>query len=454
MLSETLARLYRLHTEGIKFGLEIEQVLLARLGNPEKQLACVHVAGTNGKGSVCAMLEAVLRASGLSVGFYSSPHLVRFHERIRVDGQCISDAELETAICRVEKEAAAVAKMPDGRPPTFFEFVTALAFDYFQQRKVDVAVLETGMGGRLDATNVVTPLLSVITGISIEHTAYLGPDLASIAREKAGIVKPGRPVIVGPLPDPAMTVIGCMARDRRARLVRAEETVSVRRVSQSLKGQKLAVSSSVFDVGAVNLKMLGRHQMANAAVAVAALGELAGMPGFGGITPDTLKAGLNTVSWPGRFQVLRESPPVILDGAHNPEAGDRLVETLGEILKKIPLGLVVGMCADKDSAQFLKPFKRLVRRCWAVPLNIERSLPVEAMAGLARTHGWDVTESTVEAALREAVQWAAANRGAVCIAGSLYLVGEVLALVGKEKGWEGSPARSATLSVAGGTVHG
>ncbi len=424
-LTKTLARLYGLQASGIKFGLETTKSILERLGHPERGLKCIHVAGTNGKGSVCAMLESILRATGLKTALYTSPHLVRFNERIRVNGRCIADAELPDLIRRVEACARDAAAQPGGRKITFFEFATVLAFDYFRQQGVEIVVLETGMGGRLDATNVVTPLISVITGISLEHTAFLGPDLPSIAREKGGIIKPGIPVIVGPMPEEALAEIRRLAQEKRARLVQADQSVSVRRLSQNLAGQKLKIESSSNTYGALTLPLAGAYQVGNTAIAIAILEELAAQSGME-LPERAVKAGLSGIRWPGRFQVVEQNPPLIVDSAHNPAGASVLVQSLRELLPDRPLGLVLGMCADKDLDRFLLPFAGLVKHCWAVPLKNERSRPLAEIAAAAESLGWPVEASTVPLALKQATDWARQNQGVVCVTGSLFLAGEAL----------------------------
>jgi len=429
-VTESLSRLYRLHAAGIKFGLETELALLERLGHPERGLGIIHVAGTNGKGSVCSMLEAVLRSAGLKTGLYTSPHLIRFNERIRINGRCISDETLATLIPHVDEQARAAAARPGGQEITFFEFTTALAFECFKREQVDIVVLETGMGGRLDATNVITPLISVITGISLEHTEYLGKDLASIAAEKGGIIKPGRPVVIGSLAEEALPVIQRLAQERQARLVRARDAVTVKRKSQNLDGQQVSVESDSTTYGSIHCPLIGRHQLENMGVAVTVLEVLrdeCGLP----IAERAFKDGLAQVRWPGRCQVLAKEPVTILDGAHNPEGARILSQVLHELLKGQPVGLVAGMCADKDLDGFLRSLAGRIRRAWAVPLRTERSLPPAAIVARAQVAGCPVTIASVPDALREASAWAVANRGAVCIAGSLYLAGEVLELSGR-----------------------
>ncbi|MBI2440643.1 MAG: bifunctional folylpolyglutamate synthase/dihydrofolate synthase [Lentisphaerae bacterium] len=424
-LSDSLSRLYRLHAAGIKLGLDTERALLELLGHPEQGLRFVHVAGTNGKGSVCSMLEAVLRCSGLKTGLYTSPHLVRFNERIRINGQCIADEALDRLITEVEQQARALTARPGSTEITFFEFTTALAFECFRRENVEIVVLETGMGGRLDATNVITPLVSVITGVSLEHTDYLGKDLSAIALEKAGIIKPGVPVVIGALTEEILPVIQSLARERHARLVQAGEVVSVRRKSQNLDGQRCRVESAGASYGELFCPLLGRHQLENLGVAVAVLEILRdeyGLP----VTERAVKEGIKRVRWPGRCQVLANEPLTVLDGAHNPEGARILNQALRELAGNKPWGLVLGMCADKDVNGFLRAFKGRIKRVWTVPLNTERNLSPAAIAKRAGILGCPVKTAAVSEALREAAAWAKDNGGVVCITGSLYLVGEVL----------------------------
>lgn len=431
-LAESLSRLYRLHASGIKFGLDTERALLAQLGNPEKNLQIIHVAGTNGKGSVCAMLESGLRAAGLKTGLYTSPHLIHFNERIRVNGNCIRDNQLSGLIRHVDSSAQRIIHDSNIMEVTFFEFATAMAFEHFSREKVDIAVIETGMGGRLDATNVITPLLSVITGISLEHISWLGTNVASIAREKCGIIKPGIPVITGTMDREAFDVVGNTCAELRSPLIQAGQAVSIQRKRQNLHGQKITIESAANSYGTIMLPLLGPKALENTAITVATLEEIASVTTLK-LPPDVIKQGLEQVCWPGRFHILSENPPVILDAAHNPEAAEALSMTLKELLKGIPIGLVLGMCDDKDIHGFLRPLANLVKTCWAVPLNnTKRGLATQKISLSTRAMGWQTSESTVSSAFAQAKTWAKANHGAVCVAGSIFLVGEVLEL--KTKG--------------------
>lgn len=425
-LKSSLEKLFALHTFGIKPGLDTERDLLTRMENPQNHFAVIHVAGTNGKGSVSALLDSVLRTAGYRVGLYTSPHLVRFNERIRVGGHPIEDEDLAGLFDVMEPHAQAV-KSATGREATFFEFTTALAFEHFRMRGVQLAVVETGMGGRLDATNVVTPLVSVITRIGLEHTAYLGDTIEAIAGEKAGIVKNGRPVVCGAMPEAARDVIRRTAEVRGSPFVDATETTVVRRVSQSLKGQKVALSTGTRDYGTVTLALLGRHQIENCATALAALETMseAGIP----LREEAVVPGMAAARWPGRLQLLADSPPMLLDGAHNPDGARVLAVALKELYGKRPIGLVWGMCDDKDALGFAKALGGRIKRCWTVPIRSERSIDPARLALLARTEGWAVETCRLPAAIDRAGAWASEEGGGVCIAGSLFLAGEVLEIV-------------------------
>ncbi len=434
-LEATLARLYRLRASDIKLGLETMSAILDQLGNPERGRRFIHVAGTNGKGSVCAMIESALRAAGVRTGLYTSPHLVRFNERIRVDGRCIKDDELAMLIARVEQAADDAARKPGGRHATFFELTSAICFEHFRNQDVDIAVIETGLGGRLDATNVIDPLVTVITSIALEHTAWLGADIPSIAREKCGIIKPGRPVITGGLPAEAMAVVREIARERGARLVEAAGSVSIQLLAQDQDGTKVRIESASASYGTMTIPLPGSKTLENAAIAIAALEALPPESSIE-IRPDVMKKGLQQVIWPGRFQLLSHEPPVIVDGSHNPQAGRALADALAHFFPRAPIGLVFGMASDKDLSGFLRSFSGMVKKFWAVPIRSDRSLPPEIVAAKARSLGWDAEESTVLRALQDAAEWAGGQGGVICITGSFFLAGEVLEIRYGEKLFE------------------
>ena len=423
---KALERLYKRQTFGIKPGLEVIEALLKKLGNPERSFGCIHVAGTNGKGSVCAMLDSVLRSAGLRVGLYTSPHLVSFNERICVGGALVGDTELAGLIDRIEQVASEVADELK-REPTFFECGTAMAFDYFRTKGVKLAVVEVGMGGRLDATNVITPLVSVITRVSLEHIMYLGKDVESIASEKAGIIKPGRPVVCGATDEKALAVIRRVAKERNSPFYSADENAGIGVVSCELSGQKLKVETANASYGTIKLPLVGPHQIENLATVITTL-EVLGDLIEHDIGNEKVRAGIEATRWNGRFQVLKTDPYVILDGAHNPGAAEVLAETIHRMLRGKPVGLITGMCGDKDVQGFVKPFGSMVKKMWVVPVNSERNMTASQIVSAGRGMGWSVSESTLREAIIEAEKWAASAGGAVCIAGSLFLAGEVLAM--------------------------
>lgn len=427
-VTAALERLFARHTFGMKFDLAAEAALLRALDNPERDYEVIHVAGTNGKGSVCALLDSILRASGQKVGLYTSPHLVGFNERIRVDGCPIEDNELAALIEQTERLASDVA-VEVGRDPTFFECGAAMAFEYFRRKAARIAVIETGMGGRLDATNVVTPLVSVITRIGVEHTSYLGDTIESIAFEKAGIIKTGRPVVCGAMDEKARDVIKRVASEKQARVVEAEQTVAIDVKSCDLRGQKVRVETADNSYGTFVLPLLGRHQLENLATAITAI-ELCNDALGLNIGAKNVKAGVSGARWPGRFQILSEAPLTILDGAHNPDAARALADTLKKVVRDRPLGLIVGMCSDKDAGLFLKILAEVAEKAWAVPIRSDRSMPAAQIKAIGEGAGLTVSEATFPKALAEAENWAREAGGAVCVTGSLFLVGEALEIRG------------------------
>ncbi len=426
-LQKKLDRLYRRRRFGIRPGLDVEKAILDRLDHPEQAYGVVHVAGTNGKGSVCALLEAALLSAGYRVGLYTSPHLVRFNERIRVNGTPIADPALASVMDAVERVCEAV-HAETGWEPTFFESTTAMGFEYFRRTGVDVALVEVGMGGRLDATNVVTPWVSVLTRISLEHTAHLGSTIQAIATEKSGIIKVGRPVVAGPTHEEAWPVIRRVAHEREAPLVVAEDAVSLGVRSEGPPVQTVVAELASGWSGTVRLPLLGPHQIENLAVALAALDTLRTTQRLHG-TEDDWARGIASAHWPGRLQMVKSDPPTVLDGAHNPGAAETLARALDRLFPRRPVALVWGMCQDKDAVAFLRALSGRIHRVWAVPLQEEpeRSMPPAQLCALARAQHLKAKPATREHALAAAEQWARERQGVVLVTGSLFLVGEVLA---------------------------
>ena len=420
-IGERIAALCARRRFGMRPGLERTEALMEALGHPERTFAAIHVAGTNGKGSVAAIAASVLQNAGVGdVGLYTSPHLVFFNERIRIAGRPVADELLAESLARVEDAARAVAAEGDGQEPTFFECATAMAFDIFRSQGVRLAVVETGLGGRLDATNVILPVVSAITTIGLEHCQYLGDTLRAIAHEKAGIIKPGRPFVLGQSIDgEAREEITAVASAVGAPMV--DPGVSVER-----RGGKVSFEDDFRTVSSIPFALEGSYQMENLATAVAALEAFSSTTGIP-ITDEAFKAGISSVSWPCRFQILSDDPPVIADGAHNPPAAAAFSESLRRFAKGRPFALVAGFCADKDVASCLKSLRPRFSAAFATETPSERTLSADALADEMRKAGFkDVcAEPMWRKAYASALDWARANGGGVVVLGSLFLAGAV-----------------------------
>jgi len=423
-----------------KFELRHMRVLLTALGHPENSFPAVLIAGTNGKGSTAATLASILQASGLKTGLYTSPHLVRINERIRLDGQPLSDddfALLHDVVGRTAERLVGEGDLP--WHPSFFEMLTAMAFEYFARSRPQIVVLEVGMGGRLDATNVVEPCLSVITDISLDHQKFLGETISEIAREKAGVIRRGRAVVTLPQLAEANDVIGHAILDAGAQAVDAvayvppvspgsESSVFISQPSlpvglrQKYKlevlGQEIVVDSP----------LVGRHQFRNVALAVAAAIELREQ-GFPQISPSTIERGIRETHWPGRFQILPAAggqPEYVLDVAHNPAGAWALRSTLSLVYGDRPLTIVFGVLRDKamaEMAEILFPIAEHVIATHAV--NPRAASPEEIRQAAARVAGEIGEAPTVAMALEQAGKICEPD-GLVVITGSIYVVGEAM----------------------------
>lgn len=410
--------LYNLQKHGIKLGLETMTALIARLGRPDTRYRILHIAGTNGKGSTAAMSAAMLQAAGHRVGLYTSPHLVAFSERIRVDGRMISEADIGRFAEVVQKAAE-----PD-LSPTFFECTTAMAFQYFAEAQVDVAVLEVGLGGRFDATNVVTPVACAVTTIALDHQEYLGTTLSSVAYEKAGIIKPLVPVVVGRMSDEARETIEQVAEERGAPLSRLGREFEVAGMPERFRfsGRTRRYDNLVCSLS-------GAHQVDNCACALSLI-EAAGERGLD-VGETAVREGLRTVQWPGRLEVVDRTPLVVLDGAHNPAAAAAVAEYMQSFRRVNPESrviLVLGMMRDKDHLGFAKPFRGLVDQVVLTQAGLSRSATVDELYGVLHEL-WP--SARAEAVLADALTLArrlARTQDLICVTGSLMLIGDVKAL--------------------------
>ena len=407
--------LYARTSFGIEPGLDVITALLDQLGNPQREIKVIHVAGTNGKGSVCAMIESVLRASGKKTGLYTSPHLIRFNERFRVSGKEISNTDLEELITDVD----AADQKTGLRPATFFEMSTAIAFEHFKRSGVDYAVIETGMGGRWDATNVVQPVMSVITRIALDHADYLGSDLEKIAWEKAGIIKEGAPVICGPMPVEAEAVIYKEAAEKKVPILGSEEAVFFQVLETRRTDQLVDIEASGQGYRNVRLPLGGSYQLENCGIAVAALEDLSDIEGL----RLQMKRGLEQVKWPGRFQMLSMKPPMILDGAHNPNAAETLSITLKEVFPKFGNGFVFGAMKDKDVTAILSALKPSIEKMFAITLPGERAMSAQEIADIGKTI--EVNVEPIQS-IQPALDWVEAEKKRLlCFTGSLLWAEEL-----------------------------
>lgn len=414
-LSKSVETLFKRTVYGIKPGLEVITALLDKLGCPQRNFKSIHVAGTNGKGSVCAMIESVLRASGKKTGLYTSPHLIRFNERFRVNGQDISNADLEKLIADVEGADSKTGL----RPATFFELSTAIAFEHFKRSGVEYAVIETGMGGRWDATNVIQPVISVITRIALDHANYLGEDLEKIAWEKAGIIKAGTPVICGPMPVEAETVVYKEAADKKVPILGSEEAAFFQTLENRRTDQLFDIEASGTDYRNIRLPLGGSYQLENCGIAVAALEDLSDTEGI----KLQMKKGLETVKWPGRFQMLSLKPPVIFDGGHNPNAAETLFQTLEEIFPRFGNGFVFGFMKDKDVTGILTALKPVAEKAFALTLPGDRAMSAEEIAEIGQTLSMEIEPI---ADFKPAQNWLeSGKKRLLCFTGSLYLAEEL-----------------------------
>jgi len=417
------AYLEKLQVLGVKLGLDNVRVLLAALENPERAYPSVLVAGTNGKGSVCAMLDAVLGRHGLRSGLYTSPHLTDVRERIRLGGRMISRPDFCRALASVRE--ASERLLGSGKmsaPPTHFEALTCAALLHFRERRADIALLEVGLGGRFDAVNAVTPVLSVITSIGLDHERYLGKTLARIAFEKAGIIKSGVPVVCGASPGTARTVIRRTARERGA------DFVGVFDRPRSLRAhKKKSRFEFVYDAGDKTYRfrprLAGRHQGANGAVALMAARTLGRTWRL--LEERRILEGIAAAEWPGRLEIVRRSPPVILDGAHNPDGAAALRDYVRDFIRR-PLVLVFAAMRDKDIAGISRILFPLARRIVLTKFPFHRAAEPEDILRLARRRDSRIIlENDPGLALRLALREARRLRGAVLVTGSLFLVGEI-----------------------------
>jgi len=399
----------------VKPGLERIKSLLNALGNPEDKVPGILIAGTNGKGSVAAAIASILSAQGYKVGLYTSPHLISITERIKIDGVQISSTDLNSILLEL-KEVSEKSLIE----PSYFEIITAAAFLYFAREKADFNILEVGLGGRWDATNVITPLVSVITNITLEHTEYLGETIAEIAAEKACIIKPSVPIITAAV-DEVLDVIKQQSSENVSPLLSYSRDFFIR-----------GIGTDSFDYkgilwGFMNLKsnLKGSYQTKNLALAIAAI-EILEKNHHISITEQSIRDGLSNISWEGRFEVIREHPPLILDSAHNPGAAKSLVESIREAYPNTKFTFLLGMLDDKGHLQFLKEICAIAEKLIITKVPSERTADTEQLFMLAQEH---IDNVEVIEDYETAYSTVLNSNKPSCVTGSLYLIGAIKNLI-------------------------
>ena len=417
---ESLDYLTSLGRFGIKLGLERTESLLHALGDPQELFQGVLVAGTNGKGSVCAMVSSILQAAGYRVGLMPKPHLISYTERIQVDQRPIAEADFAALLTELQPAINKVAA--ELGPPTEFEILTSAAFYYFARTGIDLLVCEVGLGGRLDSTNVLDLGVSVITNIALDHTQHLGSTLEAIAAEKAGILKPDSITITGAQP-PALAVIEAKARVQQVPLLRLGREIEVRAIDKDWAGVQATITTPGGTYRDLRIPLLGVYQADNAALAVASIDALRSR-GWD-ISNGALRDGLARTRWPGRLEVIDRDPIVLVDGAHNPAALERSLEAVQRLAKGRPLVIVFGAMKDKDLSSMLALLQRVNAPVIFSRIDWHRAAPPGDLAALF--HGDSETAESVAEALSRA-RHRAGRAGMVFVCGSLYLVGEVKAL--------------------------
>lgn len=410
--------------DAVHYDLRRVDELLARLGNPHLKAKTVHIAGTKGKGSVAAMVASALVAAGYDTGLFTSPHLVTFNERIRVNDRLISDRELVALVERLQPEVAVVNEKATYGRITTFELMVALAFGYFELKKVDWQVIEVGLGGRLDATNVVQPEVAVITSISLDHTEVLGDTLAEIATEKAGIIKPGVSLVISPQAAEAAGVIEEVCLAVGVKPVRVGSDVTWQKLASDIDRQSLLVKGRL-DSYRLSIPLLGQHQLRNAATAVAVM-EILQEKGFH-ISPENIVDGFSRVNWPGRLQVLRRRPLLVVDGAHNPDSAAKLRQALEEYFDFDRAILIIGTSSDKDVAGIVAELAPLFDEVIVTRSIHPRALETAPIAAEFKRYGLEAKET---GDIVEALPLALARAGEkdiICVTGSLFVVAGAIA---------------------------
>ncbi|MGD9552086.1 MAG: folylpolyglutamate synthase/dihydrofolate synthase family protein [Candidatus Caldatribacteriota bacterium] len=419
--------IYNLNKYGIKLGLKNITYLLSLFDNPHLQTKTIHVAGTNGKGSTAAIISSILQAANYKVGLYTSPHLVHFQERMMINGEFIAKEEVCTLLERMKPAIYKVANTEGYQHPTFFEVITTMAFLYFYEQNVDFAIMEVGLGGRLDATNVCKPIVSVITHLDFDHMDKLGNSLSDIAREKGAIIKQNTAVVSAKQFPEAEEVIKNIASEKEAPLYTYEEDFQTTLLRSELKGNSFHYSGIYNQINNIYVPLAGEYQVENASLAIA-VAELINQKDFM-ISEDNIINGVKNSQWPGRFEIVREEPMIILDGAHNPNGASQFIFNLKRLIPDKKIIAILGVFQDKNYPAIIKLIVPQINQLILTMANNPRATPTEILAKEASQYISKekiIETNTVPEAIREALR-IAQEKEVICITGSLYTVGEAKA---------------------------
>ncbi|MCX5807394.1 MAG: bifunctional folylpolyglutamate synthase/dihydrofolate synthase [Proteobacteria bacterium] len=413
--SDTMSYLYGLEKFGMVFGLENIKWLLSLINNPHSRLKTVHIGGTNGKGSVASMLSHILKEAGYTVGKYTSPHLISFNERITVNEKEITDKEVSELTETIRKKAE---KENKGKFFTFFDFTTALAFEHFSRKKTDISMIEVGLGGRFDSTNVIDPLISIITNVSYDHTEQLGEDIADIAKEKAGIIKDSTPVVTG-AQGTSVQLIEATAKSFNSPVYKLHRDFSYNKTGDQIMSYR-GINKSIDNL---SINLMGDHQFVNGAISLCAAEVLSSF-GFD-IKEDSLRKALSCMKWQGRLEVVKKNPTIILDGAHNPDSANVLAEFFKSHYTDKKKMLIFGVMKDKDYRKIIEKIVPFTDTVILTRPATERALPPSEIEGYIKNPF--VTED-VRSALIKAKSIADRN-SLILVTGSFYTIGEAKAII-------------------------
>ncbi|ODS35702.1 MAG: hypothetical protein A7315_05280 [Candidatus Altiarchaeales archaeon WOR_SM1_79] len=429
--NEAIDYLYNLKIYGMSLGLERIEYLLNVLGSPHKDMKAIHVAGTNGKGSVSAMLSSILQSAGYKVGLFTSPHLVSFEERIVVNGKWMSKDKVCLLVEKIKPIASDMQKSGKFEHPTFFEIVTAMGFEHFKEEEVDFAVLEVGLGGRLDATNVISPLVSIITTIALDHTHVLGETLEQVAREKAGIIKKGVPVVTGVENEEILDLIKDTCKKKNCEVFPTKKLGAYLSKKVSLDGQIFNLKVDATSYNDMKMHLIGEHQLKNALIAAHTI-KVLNAKGLN-ISEKNIREGFEKTRWLGRLELVQKEPTVILDCAHNPAGMKALKNALVKINPKGNLTLVLGIMRDKDISGIVEEIAPCADRVIVTKPKFERAAEPKIIEKEVKKFCNNIITKSI---VKEAV-WYAINDASfedfICITGSIYLVGEAMVELGLSK---------------------